>query len=165
MSRHSIRSIVHLPEFLTEATWKQDTEHPDLIVIGSEDDNYAREVEALLRSRYKTEEIHRTDTATSETLKYAINGFYALKVVYANELFDFCQRAGANYGTIKNCMYQRKWIGKNHLEVWFSHGLEEQPVRGVRGKCLPKDLKAFANYSKSKLLKTAKELNDVYIAK
>jgi hypothetical protein len=42
---------------------------------------------------------------------------------------------------VVDAMYKRKWIGKNHLAVPFNGKL------GVNGKCLPKDLIAFAKYT------------------
>jgi len=90
-------------------------------------------------------------------IKYAINTLYALKVVFANQIFDYCRNIGANYNVIKDAMYARKWIGKNHLEVWH------QGNRGAGGKCLEKDLEALAGESDLPLLKVANMLNKEYL--
>lgn len=145
--------IVHAPEFLTESTWKKDSEWPDIVVIGADDEGLREEVAGIFKSRYKGAAFFLTDTVTSETIKYAINTLYALKVIFANEVFDFCQKTGINYETVKGVLYSRKWIGKNHLDVWHKGG------RGVSGKCLKKDLEAFARLSGSKLLRLAAEIN------
>lgn len=148
-------AIVHNPEFLTQSTWEKDAENPDVIVLGGESDVFLEDVESLYKSRFRgSVDIFRTDTITSETIKYAVNTFYATKVIFANQIYDVCQRIGANYEKVKEVMYKRKWIGKNHLDVWFND------KRGVHGKCLPKDLEAFVNFSNSKLLKLVKEIND-----
>lgn len=152
-----IKSIVHNPEFLSEDTWKDDVEHPDLAVVGGEQTNYIEDVEAIYKGRYKGLNIIKTDSLTSEMIKYAINGFYASKVVYANQVFDQAQKIGANYETIKKAMYSRKWIGKNHLSAWH------KDKRGAGGKCLEKDLEAFAEYSQLSLLKEANRLNKLYL--
>lgn len=152
-----IKSIVHNPEFLSEDTWQQDAEHPDMAVIGGEQDNYLEDVEAVYKGRYKGLNIIKTDSLTSEMIKYAINGFYATKVVYANQVFDQAQKIGANYETIKKAMYSRKWIGKNHLTVWH------KDKRGAGGKCLQKDLEAFAEWSQLSLVKKANDLNKLYL--
>lgn len=145
--------VMHAPEFLTEETWQQDAEWTDLVVIGADDPVDREELYGLFRARYKGAEYIKTDTMTSECIKYAINSFYAMKVVYANELYDYCQDKGINYETVKNAMYARKWIGKNHLDI-FHHG-----GRGAGGKCLEKDLKAFAHETCSELLLKADEIN------
>lgn len=152
-----IDSIVHNPEFLSEDTWEKDVEFPDIIVLGCDHPVYLEDVEGVYKGRYKGANLFKTDSLTSEMTKYAINCLYATKVVFANQLYDTCQLNGANYERIKEIMYERKWIGKNHLEV-FHKG-----KRGAGGKCLPKDLSAFAEYSQSRLLKEVKILNDVYL--
>jgi len=151
--------IVHNPEFLTESTWKEDAEHPDLAVVGGENMTFVKDVEAIYKARYKGLDVIKTDSITSETIKYAINGFYSTKVVYANQLYDFCEKSGSNYEKIKEAMYKRKWIGKNHLDVWHNGG------RGAGGKCLAKDLESFANQSNSPLLKQVDKLNKEYLSK
>jgi UDPglucose 6-dehydrogenase len=147
--------VVHVPEFLTEATWREDAENPDIIVIGADDLVFREDVEGVFRARYqRSVEIFTTDTVTSELTKMAINGFYTTKVTYANEIYEVARKVDANYETLKNIMYKRKWIGNNHLDVWHNG------KRGVSGKCLPKDLEALVCISDSKLLKVVKELNE-----
>mgnify|MGYP001570420920 CR=1 FL=1 len=145
-------NIVFMPEFLTEKTMYEDAVNPDIIVIGTDN----KDTEFLMYSLLKPykERLIFTDRITAETAKYAINCFYALKVIYANQLFDFCQEKWIDYDAIKKIMYNRKWIGNNHLEIFFNG------KRGVRGHCLPKDLKAFAALTDSTLLKTVLELNE-----
>jgi UDPglucose 6-dehydrogenase len=150
-------NIVHAPEFLTEKTWKDDTEHPDIVVLGGNNKAIRSKVEGIFRGRYKGAEFFITDTETSEMAKYAINCFYALKVVYANQLYDACEDIGINYENIKKIMYSRKWIGKNHLEIHHAG------YRGAGGKCLKKDLEAFAHDTGSTLLIEADELNHAYL--
>jgi len=145
--------IAHVPEFLTESTWEQDATWPDIIVVGADDEALRDEVAGIFKSRFKGAEYFLTDTVTSETIKYAINSFYALKVVYANELFDYAVDKGANYETIKKALYARKFVGKNHFDIWHKGG------RGGGGKCLLKDLDAFANETTSDLLLTANRIN------
>jgi UDPglucose 6-dehydrogenase len=152
-----VRNVVHVPEFLTEATWEEDIKTPDIVVIGADSKDYREAVEGVYRARYQRGvEIILTDSITSELLKWAINGFYATKVVYANEIYDFAQKIGANYEVIKDTMYKRKWIGKNHLNIWRGD------QRGAGGKCLPKDLEALAEMSQSSLLLKVLERNDLY---
>lgn len=152
-----ITNIVHNPEFLSEDTWQEDVEHPDLAVIGGENTAYIDDVEAVYKGRYKGLNIIKTDSVTSEMIKYSINCFYATKVVFANQIFDIAQKNGANYETIKKAMYGRKWIGKNHLNVWH------KGQRGAGGKCLEKDLEHFAEYSQLSLIKQANKLNKFYL--
>lgn len=155
----NINSVISNPEFLSEATAEDDAIHPDIVVIGGDKKNYVDDVVGIYQAHIKTAKIFTTDSITAELSKYAINTFYATKVVFANQIFDVAQHIGANYETIKEIMYNRKWIGENHLDIWHKDG------RGAGGKCLRKDLDAFGNYSKSKLLETVIRLNDELLSK
>jgi UDPglucose 6-dehydrogenase len=159
MSQLNIHSVISNPEFLSEDTATEDSIHPDIVVIGGEQKNYIDDVVGIYEGHIKGAKIFTTDTVTAEMAKYAINTFYATKVIFANQIFDIAQRITANYETIKQIMYSRKWIGKNHLDIWHKGG------RGAGGKCLRKDLDAFENYSKSKLLETVKLLNEDYLSR
>lgn len=152
-------AVVSNPEFLTESTWEEDALYPDLVIIGGDQKNYVDDVKGIYEAHIKTAKVITTDAITAEIIKYAINTFYATKVVFANQIFDICQRIGANYETVKDAMYSRKWIGKNHLDIWHNGG------RGASGHCLPKDLEAFENYSKSDLLKEVKKINDKLLSR
>lgn len=151
-------AIIHNPEFLSEATWQEDSDHPDVIVLGGERDNYLEDVESLYKARFRgAVDIIKTDTMTSETIKYAVNCLYTTKVVFANQLYDYCQKFNINYEAIKETLYKRKWIGKNHLRIF-----DKDNHRGARGKCLGKDTDAFATNSNIELLKLVNKLNKIY---
>lgn len=155
MDQCGVNSLVHNPEFLTMSSWEQDVEDPDIIVIGSKREKYGDEVEAMYQARYSGFPIIRVDdTRTSEMIKLAINAFYYIKTIFANEVYDICQKTDIDYEKIVEAMYARKWIGRNHLVTPY-HG-----KRGVGGKCLPKDMEALANVYPSKLFTTAVKLNE-----
>jgi len=150
-------NIVHMPEFLTEKTWKRDAEWPDVVVIGSNNMSALRLVEGIMKARHKGADFFITDARTAELAKYAINVLYATKVIYANQMYDFCKEHKVNYSVIREILYSRKWIGKNHLDVW--HGKH----RGAGGKCLGKDVDAFASMSKISLVRLVNKLNKEYL--
>jgi nucleotide sugar dehydrogenase len=158
MNKLRINNIISCPEFLTEATWKEDVSSPDVIVIGGRMENYIEDVVGIYQSRHKGATIYKTDNTTAELAKLAINGLYALKVVYANQIYDFAENVGANYERIKEIMYARKWVGKNHLDIWHKNG------RGAGGKCLKKDFEALGEYSQLPLIKTAMGINNSYLS-
>lgn len=143
--------IIHHPEFLTESTALKDSVNPDLLIFGGDDKKAVNKL-VQLYSKFSCPKI-KMDSVSSEVLKYAINTFYATKVVFANQIYDLCQKMGADFDLIKETMYKRKWIGQNHLDVWH------KGYRGAGGNCLEKDLEAFANFSKLPLLNLANKLN------
>jgi UDPglucose 6-dehydrogenase len=77
-------------------------------------------------------------------VKYTKNTFYALKVIFANQMYDICEALGEDWAAVREIITaeQAQPIGPSHLDPIF--GLN----RGFGGKCLPKDsmaLKALAD--------------------
>jgi len=134
--------IISNPEFLTEKTSIEDAINPDIIAIGGRSNTITNDFHELFYAKdFSHSYIIKTDNKTAETIKYSINNFYAVKVIFANYLYRICKKNNIDYDIVKDAMYKRKWIGKNHLTVPFNGKL------GVNGKCLPKDLIAFAEYT------------------
>jgi nucleotide sugar dehydrogenase len=148
--------VVHNPEFLSEDTWEHDAMSPSQIVIGADDVPSRIAVTNLWKGFNKTRFII-TDTVTSEMIKYSFNLFMLTKVIWANQIYDICQRNGADYNTIKEMLYAHWWGTHHHLKPIHKGG------RGGGGHCFPKDVKAFAKYSNLKLFQVINELNDKYL--
>ena len=135
-------NIISNPEFLTGKTSMEDATNPDIVVIGGKDNSITGEFRRLFYGDgFKNSHFIETDNKTAEMIKYSINNFYAVKVLFANYLYRVCKQQGIDYEVVKDAMYKRKWIGENHLTVPFKGRF------GVNGKCLPKDLIAFAKFS------------------
>jgi len=141
MSEQYGTPMVSNPEFLSEATADNDAKHPDFIVIGSDNPSYARHIRGIYEARFKGVDVIETDTVTAEMIKISLNAFYTTKVVFANIVYDICQRNGANYEKFKDAVYRSRYGTKNHFEI-FHKG-----ARGAGGRCLPKDVNAFSNYA------------------
>jgi len=152
--------IVFVPEFLTESTALDDAREPEFMVIGSNDILLRRYAYKFFESRYVNPKmwIYCSPT-TAEMVKYAMNCFFALKVTYANQLWDLCQETGANYEILREALENHKWGSKNGWNVWHNN------KRGFAGKCLPKDVEAIANFSKLPLLNVIKDINNKLLKK
>ena len=81
----------------------------------------------------------------AELVKYTKNNYYAMKVVFANQMYDICQAMGVEWSTIKEIITtpQDQPIGDSHLEPLM--GLN----RGFGGKCLPKDTLALRELARN----------------
>lgn len=144
------------PEFLTEANYLEDFVNADRIVIGADDDKISLRVTNLYRDRFPQTPVFRTDLTTAEMVKYMANCFLATKVIFANEMFDLCEKLGIKYEEVKKMVVADKRIGKSHLDV--------TSVRGFGGKCFPKDVMAMIELYKElgldvSLLETAWKKN------
>ncbi|MBI4154963.1 UDP-glucose/GDP-mannose dehydrogenase family protein [Candidatus Woesearchaeota archaeon] len=144
------------PEFLREANYLYDAINPDRIIIGADNLDVRKRVVDLFKKRFPNITIFETDPTTAETVKYMANCFLATKVIFANEIFDLCQKLRINYDEVKKMVIEDKRMGKTHFDVTKEFGFG--------GKCLPKDIIALMGLYKdlnvdSSLLETVWKKN------
>ena len=161
---HQEHTIFFNPEFLSEATAVADTISPFRQIIGFTKKSFpaAGEVRDLLPLAPYTKLMPSTE---AEMVKYWSNTFYAMKVVFANQMYDLCQKLGLDYDTVKESTRADTRVGRWHLEI-FSNLFTEanKGYRGYGGKCLPKDTKNLIHYADRaginlKLLKKIEGIN------
>lgn len=145
--------FVYNPEFLTERTAWEDFTNPQFQILGTPYQSlpYVKEIFELLPPAQFYGVISPLD---AEILKHAFNSYYATKVIFFNQLFDACQKLGADYETIRQIMVRNSWIGDSHSLIWH------KGYRGYGEKCLPKDTESFAKVSGSELLTKVIEINE-----
>jgi len=119
------------PEFLREGTAVYDFLHPDRVVIGA-DDRAAGERLAELYAGLDAP-ILITDPASAETIKYAANGFLAMKISFVNAIAAMCEAVGANVDDVVEGIGADNRIGTAFLK----------PGPGWGGSCFPKDSRAL----------------------
>ena len=144
------------PEFLTEATADADAIKPRMIVTGSDFPPASRELNELW-TRVPTKLRINTDTVTAEIIKYTHNLFAITKIVFANQIYDACALVGADYMAVHKFLHNHPWGSKHHFEVIHQGG------RGAGGRCFPKDLKAFAQWSNLDFFKQLEVMNNHYL--
>lgn len=144
------------PEFLSELTAEQDFKNPDVQIIGVQKQwlDFAYAVLDLLPKAPITRIILPVE---AEWVKKAKNAFYAVKVIFFNELFDMVNNQDY-YETIRSILVKDPAIGDSHSIIYHKN------YRGFAGKCLPKDLYALIEFAQKKgidpkLLKVVKEIN------
>ena len=81
--------------------------------------------------------------ANAEMIKVATNSFLALKVVFANEIFDLCNALNIDYERVKKGLYADVRVGASHFDV------HDGGYRGFGGKCLPKDSSGLLDQAES----------------
>jgi len=153
------------PEFLSEATAVADTQSPFRQIIGYTKKSFARagEIRDLLPLASYTKLMPATE---AELVKYWSNTFYAMKVVFANQMYDLCQALKLDYDMVKEATRADARVGRWHLEIFsnlFSNAAKG--YRGYGGKCLPKDIKNLIHFARGKgvdasLLAKVDELNE-----
>jgi UDPglucose 6-dehydrogenase len=150
--------ILNNPEFLTESTSDQDMSYPDRQIVGytKKSFNVAKDLMQLL----PLAPFERIVTVTeAEMIKYFGNTWFSAKVIFANQMYDLCQKLGINYDNVMEAASADKRIDRTHLTVWH------KGKRGYAGKCLPKDIKALIHFADKKGVdlkfhKVVDEIND-----
>jgi UDPglucose 6-dehydrogenase len=130
------------PEFLREVSALEDFLRPDRQIVGHTAASRAdaqRVMNMLPRAPF--ERICRASDA--EMAKYVANAFLAVKVSYANEVFDLCQQMHIDYGQVRDIVGADARIGSSHMDV------HDAGYRGYGGKCLPKDSKSLLDLAQS----------------
>jgi UDPglucose 6-dehydrogenase len=123
--------VVSNPEFLREGTAVRDFLHPDRVVIGAADRDAAERVAALYADL--DAKILITDPASAETIKYAANGFLAMKISFVNAVAAMCEAVGADVAAVVQGIGSDTRIGSAFLN----------PGPGWGGSCFPKDSRAL----------------------
>ena len=98
----------------------------------------------LLKKVMKKEAFFHVTPTIAELVKYSKNTFYAIKVIFANQMYDICSEMGEDWYKVREIITadQAQQIGPTHLDPIF--GLN----RGFGGKCLPKDTMALGVLAK-----------------
>src|SRR5580700_7548368 len=163
-------SVASNPEFLREGCAIADSLYPERIVLGAEQD----ETLSILRDLYRPLIEQRFDpppflprpsglsrvplvetTLTSaETIKYAANAFLAMKIGFANEIANICERVGAEAPEVMTGIGLDSRIGSKFLS----------PGVGWGGSCFGKDVHALLHTAREygyegRLLRASIEVN------
>ena len=155
--RYSQHCFLFNPEFLREASARADFVQPGRQIVGytAQSRHLADSVLSILpEAPYGRTIVARE----AEMIKYMTNSFLALKVIFANELYDLSTSLDIDYSIVREAVAADERIGDSHLDVM------DGGYRGYGGKCLPKDTKALLDLGDRmgvplRLLRTADRVN------
>jgi UDPglucose 6-dehydrogenase len=124
-----------VPEFLRERSALEDfvTNH-DLLAVGCNSKDIF-DVVVASHGFFPKNTIMLTPTE-AEVLKYYSNVFNATRIVFANAMYEICQKLGADYDKVKDTYLIRGTASPDYLDC-------NDKMRGYGGMCLPKDTKAI----------------------
>lgn len=128
--------ICFVPEFLRERSALEDfVKNHEVLAVGCQSD----------RAWHKVCESHawlpkttvRMKPTEAEILKYYSNTFNALRVTFANVMYEISEKFNCDYDKILQTYLLRKVSSPDYLSCG-------PDMRGYGGMCLPKDTKAMA---------------------
>lgn len=127
--------ICFVPEFLRERCAFVDfTENHEVLAVGSDNPEV---YDLIVESHGKyPKQFAKLSPTEGELLKYYSNTFNALRIIFANEMYEICKRLGADYTKIKDTFVMRGTAKDIYMDV-------NEKFRGYGGVCLPKDTKAL----------------------
>lgn len=130
--------VAFIPEFIGEGVNApyNAMRQPPFLIIGADLDAQPVVGDALSRLYNSECEFIFLSLVEAELAKYAENYFLALKVSWANELYDIAEWVGADFRAVMNAVTHDYRIGRSHTHVYPDN-------RGWSGRCLPKDLNAL----------------------
>jgi UDPglucose 6-dehydrogenase len=132
-------SVVSNPEFLREGSAVADFLRPDRIIIGASEPRAIEVLKEIYGPLYLIETPFLiTDVASAELIKYASNGFLAVKISFINEIARLCELMGADVHDVAKGMGLDRRIGPKFLH----------PGPGFGGSCFPKDTAAAADLAR-----------------
>lgn len=125
--------VISNPEFLREGRGIHDFFNPDRIIIGSHSPESRNVMETLYEGVMAP--LLFCERKSAEMIKYASNGFLAMKISYINMIAALCEKVKTDVTTVAKGMGTDSRIGSAFLEAGLGYG----------GSCFPKDLSAFWN--------------------
>ncbi|MEO8372148.1 MAG: UDP-glucose/GDP-mannose dehydrogenase family protein [Candidatus Solibacter sp.] len=157
------------PEFLREGSAVADSLYPDRIVVGGDAPTLAvmRELyEPLVAQAFTpppgvarpssmiSVPLLATSLTSAEMIKYAANAFLAMKIGFANEIANICERVGAEGPEVMAGIGLDSRIGAKFLN----------PGVGWGGSCFGKDIQSLLHTAReygysSKLLQATLDVN------
>jgi len=149
-------TICFVPEFLRERCALADLLEQKTVIIGVTSDK-AADILAEVFQPFKAE-IVRCGVSEAEAIKYFHNVYNALRITFANQMYDLLSLKGVNYQRVLDGFAEVNESTKDYLRC-------SPELRGFAGACLPKDTKALAYLAKEvgieqNLFSVILELND-----
>jgi UDPglucose 6-dehydrogenase len=136
--------------------WKfphpSDPSYHQSLVVGGEDDAATFCANALWARMSPDTDIHLVSAVEAEITKLMENAYGAMKVTFANVMFDICNNHGANYIKVLQAFGSDGRMEKMHLRTMPGK-------RGWRSKCWDKDVQALGAIDESGLIDKVVEVN------
>jgi len=149
--------VVVCPEFIGEGVRPPYVAmaQPPFLILGGTRSACMRAIQSLSRLYNSECEFIQMSAREAEIAKLAENYFLALKVTWANEVYEICQLFAADYNRVMGGLVHDYRIGRSHTHVY-------RDARGWSSKCFDKDLPGLLAHASSSapLLKKLIDVNE-----
>jgi UDPglucose 6-dehydrogenase len=136
-------NLVYVPEFLRAESHFTDFVSAKALIVGGTVGAHQREAIRICKMlQPDLTHIELCGIGEAAFVKYSINSFLALKVVFMNELFQLSQEHDYEWKLLAYLMKMDERIGHSHTQVPGPDG-----HYGFGGACFPKDTNALLKYA------------------
>jgi UDPglucose 6-dehydrogenase len=150
-------NILFNPEFLRERCAYEDFVRPDRQIVGCGADQIEKAkdlVEILPAAPFATV----TTRIEAELAKYFSNCYLSMRVTFANQIYDLCDKLGISYEGVRRLAEADPRVGPGYLDV------ATDGYRGYGGTCFPKDMRALIEIGRAlgapqRVLEACEEVN------
>lgn len=133
-AKYNLPNLVHSPEFLTARCANTDAQIPARNIIGGPTCDCRTVLFDLYDRRFPGVPIFVMESDESEAVKLIVNGFFAVKIAFFNEIRSLTDERGMNWESVIAGVLSDGRISHSHTKVPGPDGF------GFSGACLPKDL-------------------------
>lgn len=141
MKESTGKRIVFSPEYAGESTYftpydfHKDMVKSDYFIFGGDKKDCSELIDLYMPIAGPTKKYIITDSKSAEMCKYVENSFFALKVIFCNQIKDACEVLGLDYNEVREL-----WLFDSRINPMHTMVTEK---RGYGGKCFPKDVIAL----------------------
>jgi len=139
--------IVFNPEFLLERNAEEDFRNTSRVILGGPRPATTR-LKQFYSKIFPRADIIKTDSTIAEMVKYLTNSFLAVKVSFANEIYNVCNSLGVDYDKVIEYASHDDRLGNTHWAVPGPDG-----HYGFGGSCFPKDINALMHLAQTLCIK------------
>lgn len=138
------KRIVFSPEYVGESKY-YNSYFPDKIIetpfwiFGGDEKDTKQIIDYFLPILGPTKKYMQMSSLEAEIVKYMENSFFATKITYCQEMYDLCEKVGADWHKVRE-----GWLADPRINPMHTAVFKED--RGFGGKCLPKDTNAIVRY-------------------
>lgn len=132
-------TLLYSPEFLSEATAKQDTSNPFSSIVGYplENDEHKRAAETVLAVLPKAPFSLVCTSTEAEMIKYSHNVSGFIQIIFFNMMYDLSISLGCDWSQIHKAISNDPFMSHKYAQPIHKSG------RGAGGHCFIKDFEAF----------------------
>lgn len=132
-------TVLHSPEFLSEATAKEDARNPFINIVGVPNNSKKHSEAAKLVMSILPNAPKKIICSSEESalIKYAHNCSAYVQIIFFNIFYDLSTKYGARWEQINNAIVYDPYVPNRYASPVHKSG------RGAGGHCFPKDFEVF----------------------